>query len=185
MDGALNPYEVTLEYCWQLIQEYSILQSAQLYVLLKKYGSLDKNKRHRLVRGLCRQWHIHEVSHNGIKYIANKPDIRPSGRYEKQIACFWVLLDYFSQAEKHYATGSFTRISMEITGQDYSFVYMDKGDERLCMANMDKSGSTKFIVVLEDISQISMIHSDKIRIFATVDEKGKVSYYKGKEVSEV
>lgn len=182
MDGALNPHDVTLEYCWQLIQEYSILQIAQIYVLLKKHCGLDKSKRHNLVRSLCRQWHIHEISHNGVKYLANKPDMRPNGRYAKQITCFWVLLDYFHQTEKHYATGSFTRISMEIAGQDYSIVYVSNGEEKLCMANIEKSGSTKFIVVNEDVNQILMIHSEKIRIFATVDEKGKVSYFKGKEV---
>ena len=177
IDGVKAPDNLTIDYCWQLVQEYSILHNAQINVLLKKYSALNKNDRRRLLRSLSQQWHISKLDYQDAMYFANKPDITPTGRYQKQIACFWVLLDYFDKVSSHYATGTFTRISMEISKQEYSLVYVGIGDEGLCMANIQKSGDTLFIVIVEKPEQIMRIKSDKIRVFATVNEKGAVRYY--------
>ncbi|WRS28455.1 DUF5697 family protein [Oscillospiraceae bacterium MB08-C2-2] len=181
MEGGKGPYQITMEYCWQLVQKYSILQGTQLYVLLKRHAGLSKNNRHKLFRALCRQWHIHELELSGIKYLAQQKELQPVGRYAAQIACFWVLLDYFDQVERHFATGSFTRISIEIAGQDYSIVYVANGEERLCMENMKKGGDTRYIAVLEDTGQLPLIHDKKLRAFAVVSTIGEITYYTPRE----
>ena len=177
MLGIAGLRDAPLEYCWQLIQEYSILHNAQIHVLLKKHSSLTKNDRHRLFKSLRKQWRIRDVHHNDSHYITNNAKMTPTGNYQKQIACFWVLINYFDKAQNHYATGTFTRISMEIEGRDFSIVYVGIGDEALCQVNIEKGGETMYIVVVENIEQMKLIHSEKIRTFAMVDEKGKVRYF--------
>lgn len=177
MEGAAYPDAVTMEYCWQLIHEYSILQQSQIFSLIKRFGNYDRKARYRLVERLKEQWHIHTVIHSEEKYLANKASLLPESRYKKQITCFWILLDYFSQVDSHYATGTFTRISMEIAGKDYGIVYVEKGQEQLCMSYIRKGGDALYIVVVEDTVQIPLINSYKIRTFATVGKYGGIEYY--------
>lgn len=176
LNGIAHESDVTLEYCWQLVQEYSILEKTQIYNLLKRVGKLKKNQRHGIVRGLCKQWHIHEIVYEGRNYLANRPKLLPTGQYKKQIVCFWILLDYLTQIESHYATGTFSRISLVINKKDYDIIYVEKGSESLSVGNIQKAGETSFIVVVEDSSQIPLIRSDKIRMYATVS-KSEVTYY--------
>ena len=180
MDGIQDPYELNLNYLWQLVQEYTVLNTSQLYLLLKKHGNIGKNNRNRIMRELAGQWRVNTFSIEKEHYYASSPKSRLTERYEKQIACFSVLLDYFDKIESHYATGTFTRISMIISGFDYSIVYVSRGEERLCVKNMENSGTTRFIVVVEDIRQIPQICHEKIRAFATVSAKGTVTYYENK-----
>ena len=181
MLGISGLDDFPLEYCWQLVHEYAILHNAQIHVLLKKHTSLKRRERYHIAEDLRKQWCIWDVYYNDTHYIANDKKMIPKGRYMKQIACFWVLLDYFDKVSSHYATGTFTRISMEIAGQDYSIVYVGVGEEGLCRLNIEKSSGTRYIVVVEDISQLALIKSSKIRTFAIVDDIGNIRYYTPKK----
>jgi hypothetical protein len=114
---------------------------------------------------------------DGRYYYAKGPGFSPTGKYKAQIICFWVLLGYICKVDKHCATGTFSRISMEIDGRDYDIVYVQKGQERLCNANMRSGGDVRYFVVVEDVSQIPLIKGEKVHTFATVSEEGKIQYY--------
>ena len=94
------------------------------------------------------------------------------------IICFWILLDYIGKADRHYATGTFTRISMEIGDKDYSIVHVPVGAEKLCSSNIAKAGETRYFVVVDDVSQIPLIKGEKIHSFATVSKTGRIQYYR-------
>ena len=177
MDGVLHSSQIDLDYCRLLIQEYTILDSAQLFVLMKKSEQLTKRRRHYIGKSLHKRGLALFTTHGGRKYYAKGPGASPTGKYMAQIICFWVLLDYICKVDKHYATGTFSRISMEIDGRDYDIVYVQKGQERLCNANMRSGGDVRYFVVVEDVSQIPFIKNDKIHTFATVSGEGRIEYY--------
>ena len=181
MLGIAALHDFPMEYCWQLVHEYTVLHNAQINILLKKYSNLNKKERYRAVKGLRMQWCIRDVYHNDAHYIAKSKKAIPTGQYMKQIACFWVLLDYFDKVSIHYATGTFTRIHMEIDGEDYSIIYVGVGEEGLCRVNIEKGGKATYIAVVEETSQMKLLGSDKIRLFAIVDDKGSVRYYSPKK----
>ena len=177
MDGVLHSSHADMQYCHRLIEEYGVLDGAQLYALLKKHGQLSKNERHYIVKSLHMRNLARRISHGGRNYFIGAPGITPTGKYRAQIVCFWVLLDYISRVDKHHATGTFSRISMEIDSRDYDIVYVKIGQERLCNTNMRTGGDTRYFVIVEDVSQIPLIKGDNIHTFATVSEEGKIEYY--------
>lgn len=178
MEGVLKGSHVDFEYCSRLIREYSVLDCAQLFVLMKKSGQLNKRQRHYIGKSLCDRSRALRITLGDRKYYAKGPGISPDkGKFRAQIICFWVLLDYIFKVDSHSATGTFSRISMEIDGRDYDIVYVKKNQEKLCNANMKRGGDTRYFVIVEDTSQIPLLKGDKIHTFATVSETGGVEYY--------
>jgi hypothetical protein len=177
MDGVLHGSQVDVEYCWRLIKEYSILDSAQIFAVMKKSEKLTKRKRHYIGKSLTARGLAIRITHNDRRYFAKGPGLSPTGKHFAQIVCFWVLIDYITKVDRHNATGTFIRISMEIDGRDYGIVYVEKGQEKLCNANMRTGGDVRYFVVVEDTAQIPHIKGDNIHIFAAVSDEGKVEYY--------
>ena len=177
MDGVLHNSQVDLDFCRRLIQEYGVLDSAQLFVLMKKTKMLNKRQRYHIGKKLLLHAYARKITQNGRNYYTRAPGLLPIGKYRAQIVCFWVLLDYIDKVDKHSATGTFSRISMEIGGRDYDIVYVEKGQERLCNANIKCGGDTRYFVVVEDAAQIPLIKGERIHSFATVSEAGQVEYY--------
>ncbi len=177
MDGVMHGSQVDLEYCYRLIYEYSILDSAQLFVLMKRAGALTKRQRHHVGKSLQARGLALKTTSDGRNYFAKGPGLSPNGKFRAQIICFWVLLDYIDKVDSHNAVGMFNRISLEIDGRSYGIMYVKKGHERLCNANMRAGGETRYFVVVEDVSQMPLIKGDKIHTFATVSAQGKVEYY--------
>ncbi len=99
------------------------------------------------------------------------------GRYYEQIKCFWILLDYIDKVSRHFATGTFSRISMETGAKDYSIVHVAPGLERRCNSHMAQGGDTRYFVVVDDPAQIPLIKGDRIHTFATVSKTGQTQYY--------
>lgn len=177
MDGVLHSSHVDLRYCHRLIQEYGVLDSAQLYVLLKRHRQISKKKRYYIIKNLYMQNLARRVLIDDRSYFVRGPGISPTGKYKSQIICFWVLLDYIHKVDNHHAVGTFIRISMEIDGRDYAIAHVKNGEERLCNANIRAEGDVRYFIIVEDVSQIPLIKGDKIHTFATVSEQGKVEYY--------
>ena len=177
MDGVLHESQINLDYCHRLILEYSVLDSAQLFVLMKNSKLLNKRQRHYIGKSLSARGLALKITQNGRNYFAKAPGISPTGKYHAQILCFWVLLDYIGKVDCHTATGTFSRISMEIEGRDYDIVYVKKGQERLCNANIARGGDTRYFVVVEEAEQIPFIKGKHIHSFATVSETGHVQYF--------
>lgn len=178
MEGVSHSSCVTLEYCCRLIREYSALDCAQIFTLMKKYGGIADRQRRNIEKAMCVRQFARKFTYAERSYFVGYPNINvKKGRYREQIICFWILLDYIDKADNHYATGTFSRISMEIGNRDYDIVHVSKGCERLCISHMNQGGETRYFVVVDDIEQIPLIHGDKIHTFATVSKTGTIQYY--------
>ena len=173
---------VTLDYCCQLMMEYTALDSAQLYLLLKRFSPYSRKKRLQFCRALCRSQYARQMESEGRHYFILRPKIKIEGRLKQQVCCFWLLLDYIDKADRHFATGTpGCLISMEIAGRDYSILYAEQGKERLCSYLMEQGGTTRYFVLVENLSQIPLIKGGQIHAFAMLDEKNTIHYYSGTE----
>jgi len=179
LDGVFHPSQVTEEYVARLLREYSALDCAQVFTLIKRHGGITaKNVKKRFENELIHQHFVRKVEYADRRYFMKHPNVRIKGRIKEQIICFWILLDYIGKADRHYATGTFTRISMEIGDKDYSIVHVPVGAEKLCSSNIAKAGETRYFVVVDDISQIPLIKGENIHSFATVSKTGRIQYYR-------
>lgn len=177
MDGILHESQDFLDYCRLLLHEYSILDSAQLFGLLKENSGLSKKARERLMRSVRHWGTTHYMELNDRKYYAKNPHIKPAGRYLAQIKCFWVLLQYIDKVDCHNAPGTFTRIAMEIGERSYGIVYVPDGAERLCNSHIRRSGDVRYFVIVDEPEQIQRISAEKVHTYATVGDRGQVEYY--------
>lgn len=178
MLGIHQPSEATLEYCCSLIAEYTALDCAQVLTLLKRYGGLSRRDRNRIAKLMC-QSHARKMESGGRSYFVRRP-LKIEGRLFQQIRCFWVLLDYLDRVDHHCAANTASSlISMEIGGRDYSILSVPKGKERACSYSMERGGSTRYFILVEDLEQIPLIRGTQIHAFALLDEKNTVHYYKG------
>lgn len=178
MLGISQPSDVTLEYCCGLMAEYTALDCAQVFTLLKRYGNIPAKQRLNIGRAMCRQQYARKITAGERAYFVRHPKVRLSGRLMQQIRCFWVLLDYLNRVDQHYATGTpSSLISMEIGGRDYSILYCELGKERMCNYSMERGGETRYFVLVENAGQIPLIKGEQIHAFALLDEKNTVHYY--------
>lgn len=178
MLGIKQASDITLDYCCNLMVEYSALDCAQIFSLLKRYGGYNRKQRMRLCQALCRSGHARELKVNNRHYFVRRFQVKIEGEIKKRIQCFWVLLDYMNQVDQHYASGTpSSLISMEIDGRDYSILYAETGKEKLCNYQMERGGVTRYFVVVENLSQIPLIKGEQIHAFVLLDEKNTVHYY--------
>lgn len=54
MLGIQGPTDLTLEYCCRLVKEYTALDCAQLFSILRRYGRMNYAKRSKLTSAMCR-----------------------------------------------------------------------------------------------------------------------------------
>lgn len=161
-----------------LIREYTALDCAQVFTLMKKHSEIADKQRRNIELAICNRKHARKIKYADRTYLVGGPKISlKKGRYKEQIICFWLLLDYIDKVDRHYATGTFSRISMEIGDKDYSIVHVSPGLERFCTSHMAQGGETRYFVIVDDTGQIPLIEGDKIHTFATVSETGKIQYY--------
>lgn len=179
MLGIKEPSDVTLEYCCKLMLEYSALDSAQLFTIIKQYGEQSKSKRKQLVQQMRQMQYAYIVRKEDRIYYVRRRKIEIEGQIKAQVICFWVLLKYLNRVDRHHASGTPSSvISMEIEGRDYSIIYVEQGKELMCSYSMEKGGVTRYFVVVEDAAQIPLIKGDQIHAFVTVDEVRQVQFYK-------
>ena len=179
MHGIKEPADVTVEYCARLMMEYTALDSAQLYLILKRFGNVPDRRRKQMMRQLCQQQYAKRFKHeDGRTYFVRRKRIQVKGRLRERVMCFWVLLEYLDQVDRHCSTGtSSSLITMEIGGRDYSILYAAPGKERMCSYSMTIGGVTRYFIVVEDTNQIPLIQGDQIHAFVTISDKRKVQFY--------
>lgn len=179
MHGIKEPSDVTFEYCAMLMVEYTALDSAQIFSILKRYGKVSLKTRRRIMRRLCQEQYANRIKHaDGRVYFIRRKRTEIKGRLREQIMCFWILLEYLDKVDRHCATGTASSlITMEIEGRDYSVLYAESGKEKMCSYSMETGGVTRYLVVVEDVAQIPLIKGDQIYAFATIDEERTVRFY--------
>ena len=180
MLGIPEGSAITLEYCCKLMMEYTVLDSAQLYILLKRFSPYRRKKRLQFCRALCHTQYARQIESGGRNYFVLRPSIKIQGRLKQQVSCFWVLLDYIDKVDRHFATGTpGSLISMEIEGRDYSILYAQLGKEKMCSYLMEQSGMTRYFIVVEDLAQIPLVKGGQIHSYVLLDEKNTIHYYLG------
>jgi hypothetical protein len=159
--------------------EYTALDSAQLYSILKNYGNVPDKTRKQMMHRLCQQQYAWRIKHgDGRTYFIRRRSLEIKGRLREQVMCFWVLLAYLDRVDRHFASGTASSlISMEINGRDYSILYAEPGKEKMCSYSMAKGGVTRYFVVVEDAAQIPLIQGNKIHAFVTVSEQRQIQFY--------
>lgn len=179
MHGIKEPSDVTLEYCCKLMLEYSALDTAQMYGILKEYSGIKSKKlRKQMMRQMCQLQYARIIHLDGRNYFIRHKKTEIKGRVKAQVMCFWVLLKYLDRVDRHYASGTASSvISMEIAGRDYSIIYVEQGKELMCSYSMEKGGVTRYFVVVDDAAQIPLIKGDQIHAFVTVSADRKVQYF--------
>ncbi len=176
MLGIRQPSDAGLEYCAALITEYTALDCAQVLTLLKRYGGLSRRDRNHIAKLLC-QGHAKRIEAGERSYFVRRP-LRVEGRLLWQVRCFWVLLDYLDRVDRHCAANTPSSfISMEISGRDYSILYVPRGKEQAYSYAMERGGKTRYFVMVEDLAQIPLIRGAQIHAFALLDERNTVRYY--------
>lgn len=180
MLGIPEGSAITLEYCCKLMMEYTVLDSAQLYILLKRFSPYGRKKRLQFCRTLCHTQYARQTEYGGRNYFILRPGIKIQGRIKQQVSCFWVLLDYIDKVDRHFATGTpGSLISMEIEGRDYRILYVEPGKEKMCSYLMEQSGMTRYFIVVEDLAQIPLVKGGQIHSYVLLDEKNTIHYYLG------
>ena len=180
MLGIPEGSAITLEYCCKLMMEYTVLDSAQLYILLKRFSPYGRKKRLQFCRALCHTQYARQTEYGGRNYFILRPGINIQGRIKQQVSCFWVLLDYIDKVDRHFATGTpGSLISMEIEGRDYRILYVEPGKEKMCSYLMEQSGMTRYFIVVEDLAQIPLVKGGQIHSYVLLDEKNTIHYYLG------
>ena len=181
MHGIKEPSDITLEYCCKLMLEYSALDSAQIFGILKDYGKISKTQRKQMMRQLCQLQYARIIHQDGRTYFIRRRNVKITGRIKAQIICFWVLLEYLDRVDNHYASGTASSIiSMEIAGRDYSIIYAEQGKESMCSYSMENGGVTRYFVVVDNATQIPLIKGNQIHAFVSISDDKKVQYYSGK-----
>jgi len=176
--GIKKPSDVTKEYCCALMVEYTVLDCAQIFTLIKRYSDVNHKQRLHIANAICREYYGQEIDFEGRPHYIRHKSIKIGSRFKQQIMCFWVLMDYLDRADKHYSSGTpSSLISMEIDGRDYSILYAAHGKEQMCSYSMEKGGVTRYFVIVEDVSQIPLIKGSQIHAFVTIDERKKIKYY--------
>lgn len=178
MLGIQDPSDLTLDYCCRLIREYTALDCAQLFSILRRYGRMSSAKRSKIIRAMRYGQYAKKITYEDRTYFISRPKVQIQGQLKQQVRCFWVLMDYLDRVNQHYATGTPNcLISMEIENRDYSIFYVERGKERLCSYQMEQGGVTRYFILVEDLEQIPLIKGEQIHAFALLDEKNTVHYY--------
>lgn len=169
--------QIDVAYLWKLVQEYEVLRKAQLFVFLKKMKEFSRNERYRIVKSLMEQIRIFPHEFDRKAYLSSRKLSNITSTQHKRIQCFWLLLDYMQSVDEHFSTGTYSRISMILNGKDYDILYVEAGEEKICLSHIEHNGKTDYIVVVEDNTQISNLTHPQIKAYATVTDIGEITYY--------
>lgn len=94
------------------------------------------------------------------------------------IRAAWVLLDFIEKAEYHSSSDFPVKIVFFCDGELYEIVHVADGQEVLVSHVLNKDGGNRRIVLVDFPEQIPLLKFPGIVGFCTVNDAGKVSYYK-------
>ena len=96
------------------------------------------------------------------------------------LRAIWVLLDFIDRVEFHSSGDFLAKILFFSNGELYEIVCVKSGQEALVTHAITRNGGCggRRIVLIDDPEQIEVLDFPGISGFCTVDESGRVSYYK-------
>lgn len=94
------------------------------------------------------------------------------------LAAVWVLIDFIEQVE--YLSDFPAKIIFFAEGEVYEIIYVGQGKETMIshLLSVPREEPSKYIVLVEDLSQIQQLDLPPVSGFCTVSSTGEVQYYK-------
>ncbi|MEA4845765.1 MAG: DUF5697 family protein [Clostridiaceae bacterium] len=155
------------------IAMYPGLRSEQLC----RFYPSKKDKILKLLTHLCKQGRVGQ-SEDGAYFLrgADSQNIDTG-----LVRAVWVLLDFIERVEYHSASDFPVKLIFFIDGELYEVVYAASGQEALVahiLSGKASENSGRRIVLVDIPEQIGLIQISGVSGYCTVNEAGKISYYK-------
>lgn len=95
------------------------------------------------------------------------------------LAAVWVLADMIDQVEYHSISDFPAKIIFFAGGEVYEIIYVEQGKEAMIthLLSIPREEPSKYIVLLEDLSQIQQLNLPQVNGYCTVSPAGEVQYY--------
>lgn len=154
------------------ISMYRVLTEQQL---LRLYPGREDRIRNLLLH-LTRQGRVFYDSTSGAYYAEPRMKSDPG-----MTAAFWVLLDFIDKVEYHSVSDFPAKLIFFAAGEVYEVLYVAFSQEALVShlwAQQTEEDPPRRIVVVDNPEQIDSIDIPSISGYCTVDQEGRVTYFK-------
>lgn len=161
-------------------EAFSLLRDITTYHHIR-YGQLlrlypnKKEKIDNLLAYLVRQRRIFYDLERDIYHDGNDIPLDPG-----MLASLWILADFIDRIDFHSAADFPSKLIFVTESDVYETVYVAAGQEALIEHALSETAeeSGKRIVIVEDVSQIPMLHISDAIAFCTIAPDGAIQYYK-------
>ena len=95
------------------------------------------------------------------------------------LAAVWVLIDFIEQVEFHSVSDFPAKIIFFAEGEVYEIIYVEQGKETIIshLLSIPREEPSKYIVLVEDLSQLQKLELPPVNGFCTVSPDGEVHYF--------
>ena len=95
------------------------------------------------------------------------------------LAAVWVLADFIDQVEYHSISDFPAKIIFFAEGEVYEIIYVEPGKETMIshLLSIPREEPSQYIVVVENLSQLSELDLPHVNGYCTVSSTGEVQYY--------
>lgn len=95
------------------------------------------------------------------------------------LAAVWVLIDFIDQVEYHSVSDFPAKIIFFAEGEVYEIIYVEQGKETIIshLLSIPREEPSKYIVLVEDLSQLQKLELPPVNGFCTVSPGGEVHYF--------
>lgn len=95
------------------------------------------------------------------------------------LAAVWVLIDFIEQVEFHSVSDFPAKIIFFADGEVYEIIYVEQGKETIIshLLSIPREEPSKYIVLVEDLSQLQKLELPPVNGFCTVSPGGEVHYF--------
>ena len=152
------------------IAMYRVLEKEQL---LRLYPG-KRAKIENLLTYLTKQGRIFWVDDH---YCAS-PDC--AGQMDRGLlAAVWVLIDFIEEVEYHSVSDFPAKIIFFADGEIYEIVHVERGKETMIshLLSTPREEPSKYIVLVDDLSQLQQLTLPRVCGFCTVSPTGEVQYF--------
>lgn len=96
------------------------------------------------------------------------------------LAAVWVLADFIDQVEYHSVSDFPAKIIFFAEGEVYEIIHVEQGKEMMIshLLSVPKEEPSKYIVLVDDLSQLQHLDLPPVNGYCTVSPNGEVQYYK-------
>ena len=159
----------------EIISEYKVLKLEQFKMILK-------DREPRLINAIITMMISDNTLYIKDDFCCTKDDLKHYYDADR-IKAFWLLLDSWDDIRFHKVIEYPGRIRFMTNKDIYDIVVAHKGEEDVINTYYKNfsDGSIKYIIIVEDVEQMSGYNFENIFAYCIVSEEGKVTYYRNEE----